>query len=293
MYLGGFFDTVGGVTRNRAAAVNTDGTLTAWNPNTNATVNAIAVSGGTVYLGGKFTTVGGEIRSGLAAVNNTTGAIVSLQLPPAAPATPVATALDGKASIAVSKGSTPAGTPSLFTVSAVQDGTKTCTVTGASGSCTVESLTNGISYTFVATASNAGGPSGMSVASNAVIPAVVPTTTVPLIVPTTTVPLVVPTTTVPLVVPDAVKAVIPKVKKGKKILFSTINKSAKIWVPSGAKVVLTVASSSKKICSASKTTVKALAIGTCSLSVAMTPRATAKVKKPKTVVIKTKVIVTK
>ena len=255
-----------------------------------------------MYLGGKFTTVGGEIRSGLAAVNNTTGAIVSLQLPPAAPATPVATALDGKVSVAVSKGSTPAGTPSSFTVSAVQDGTKTCTVSGASGSCTVESLTNGISYTFVATASNAGGPSGMSVASNAVIPAAVPTTTVPLVVttttvptavPTTTVPLVVPTTTVPLVVPDAVKAVIPKVKKGKKILFSTINKSAKIWVPSGAKVVLTVASSSKKICSASKTTVKALAIGTCSLSVAMTPRATAKVKKPKTVVIKTKVIVTK
>ena len=277
VYLGGNFTTVGGERRSRIAAVNTDGTLTSWNPEANAYVSTIAVSGNTVYIGGDFTTVGGEIRSGLAAVNNTTGAIVSLQLPPAAPATPVATALDGKVSVAVSKGSTPAGTPSSFTVSAVQDGTKTCTVSGASGSCTVESLTNGISYTFVATASNAGGPSGMSVASNAVTPAAVPTTTVPLVVTTTTVP----------------KVMTPSVKKGKKILFSTIYKSAKIWVPSGAKVVLTVASSSKKICSASKTTVKALAIGTCSLSVAMTPRATAKVKKPKTVVIKTKVIVTK
>ena len=204
--------------------------------------------------------------------------------PPATPATPVATALDGKVSVAVSKGTAIAGTPSSFTVSAVQDGTKTCSVTGASGSCTIESLTNGISYTFVATARNAGGPSGMSVASNAVTPTLTTTTTVA--------PVVTTTTTVPVVVPAAVKAVTPKVKKGKKIFFSTINKSAKIRVPRGAKVVLTVVKSSAKICSASKTTVKGLKVGTCTLSVAVTPKATAKVKKPKTVTTRTKVIVT-
>jgi ATP phosphoribosyltransferase len=39
--------------------------------------------------------------------------------------------------------------------------------------------------------------------------------------------------------------------------------------------------------------VKGLKVGTCTLSVAVTPKATAKVKKPKTVTKRTKVIVTK
>ncbi|MEI8397915.1 MAG: hypothetical protein WCG33_02080, partial [Actinomycetes bacterium] len=82
-------------------------------------------------------------------------------------------------------------------------------------------------------------------------------------------------------------------KKGKTISFATINKSAKISIPKGATVVLKVAKSSKSKCSVVKTTVKALAVGTCSLTVAVTPRATTKVKKPKTVTRSTKVIVTK
>ena len=247
---------------------------------------SIAVSGSTIYVSGYFTTIGGTTRNGIAAVNNTDGAVVSMQLPPATPATPVATAQNGDISVAVTKGTAIGGTPSSYVVRSVKDATKSCTVTGSTGSCTVSSLANETSYTFIAVATNDGGSSSASVASNAVTPkpAVVTTTTVP-VATTTTIP-VVTTTTIP-------KVITPTVKKGKSISFATINKSAKILIPKGATLVLTVPKSSKSKCSVSKTTVKALAVGTCVLSVAVTPRATTKVKKPKTVVTKTKVIVTK
>ena len=71
--LGGFFTTVGGVTRNRIARLNSDGTLdTGFNPNASATVNAIAIqSDGKVLLGGQFTTVGGVTRNRIARLNLT------------------------------------------------------------------------------------------------------------------------------------------------------------------------------------------------------------------------------
>ncbi len=71
VYLGGWFTTVGGTTRNYAAAVTTDGagTLTSWNPDLNDGVLAIEVLGSTVYLGGEFNTVGGTERNGAAAVD--------------------------------------------------------------------------------------------------------------------------------------------------------------------------------------------------------------------------------
>ena len=313
VYLGGSFTTIGTEESPRAqnfgAAVNTDGISVEWNPNADAHLNVIVVSGNTAYIGGGFTSIGGESHNYIVAIDVRTGLVISLQLPPATPTTPVATALDGKVTVSVNKGTAVAGTPSSFTVSAVQDETKTCTVTGSSGSCTVSSLANGTSYTFAAIASNAGGSSSTSASSIAVTPVAVPTTTVPTAVPTTTVPTAVATTTVPTATTTTVpavtttipavttttvpKAITPSVKKGKAISFATIYKSAKIQIPKGATVVLTVAKSSKSKCSVVKTTVKALAVGTCSLTVAVTPRATTKVKKPKTVVTKTKVIVTK
>ncbi len=69
VYLGGQFSTVGGTTRNYAAAVGTDGTLTDWNPGLNGSVRAIGVLESTVYLGGYFSTVGGTTRNYAAAVN--------------------------------------------------------------------------------------------------------------------------------------------------------------------------------------------------------------------------------
>ncbi len=76
VYLGGWFTTVGGIARNYAAAVGTDGTLTSWNPDLNGPVLAIGVSGSNVYLGGYFTTVGGITRRNAAAVT-TNGTITS------------------------------------------------------------------------------------------------------------------------------------------------------------------------------------------------------------------------
>jgi len=72
VYAGGAFTTmISGVTtttRNYLAAIGTDGTLGAWNPNANSAVNALAVSGSTVYAGGWFTTMGGTARNYLAAI---------------------------------------------------------------------------------------------------------------------------------------------------------------------------------------------------------------------------------
>jgi hypothetical protein len=56
-------------TRNRLAAIGTNGSLQDWNPNANSTVNALAVSGSTVYAGGSFTSIGGTPRNRLAAID--------------------------------------------------------------------------------------------------------------------------------------------------------------------------------------------------------------------------------
>jgi alpha-tubulin suppressor-like RCC1 family protein len=53
------------------------------------------------------------------------------------------------------------------------NGGQTCTTTDPSAGCTVAGLTNGDSYTFTVTATNADGASAASTASNAVVPAVV------------------------------------------------------------------------------------------------------------------------
>ncbi|MCX6390865.1 MAG: delta-60 repeat domain-containing protein [Solirubrobacterales bacterium] len=68
-YIGGDFTAVDGVERNRAAHIKADGSLDpTWNPNLNADVAALAVSGSTVYLGGYFTYAGDTRRNRAAAV---------------------------------------------------------------------------------------------------------------------------------------------------------------------------------------------------------------------------------
>ncbi len=87
IYTGGVFTQVhphptqvnptgaGGQPRNRIAALDAaTGTATAWNPNANGGVYALAVSGNTVYVGGDFTEIGGQARKGIAALDATTGA---------------------------------------------------------------------------------------------------------------------------------------------------------------------------------------------------------------------------
>lgn len=76
LFLGGAFRSVGGVTRNRVAAVNlpTGSLVTTFNPNANATVNALTANANGVWFGGPFTNVGGSSRPYIAGVNPTTGA---------------------------------------------------------------------------------------------------------------------------------------------------------------------------------------------------------------------------
>ena len=108
--------------------------------------------------------------SGVSAASNPVTPVVAA---PAAPATPTAAAGDSQATITVAAGSA-GGTPESYLVTAVEDPTMTCTVTGASGSCDVLGLTNDTSYTFTATATNAAGTSAASSASSAVTPLAAP-----------------------------------------------------------------------------------------------------------------------
>ena len=53
------------------------GTATAWDPNANNDVSALALSGGTVYAGGSFTSIGGQPRSRIAALDAASGAAIA------------------------------------------------------------------------------------------------------------------------------------------------------------------------------------------------------------------------
>ncbi len=94
-------------------------------------------------------------------------AVTPTLAPPAAPPAPTAVAGDGTATVTVAAGS--GNTPASYTVTASPGG-RSCTVTGAAGSCLISGLTNGTGYRFTATATNAGGTSGSSAASSAVTP---------------------------------------------------------------------------------------------------------------------------
>jgi uncharacterized delta-60 repeat protein len=74
--IGGNFTSVLGVTRNRIARLNADGTLdTAFNPNANSFVLTIAVQAdGKILAGGLFTGIGGETRNHIARLDAVTGA---------------------------------------------------------------------------------------------------------------------------------------------------------------------------------------------------------------------------
>ncbi len=74
VYVGGRFTTIGSQPRNYIAALDaTTGLATAWNPNADSEIFALALSGTTVYVGGRFTTIGGQPRNYIAALDATTG----------------------------------------------------------------------------------------------------------------------------------------------------------------------------------------------------------------------------
>lgn len=79
LFVGGSFNTVGGVTKQKVASLN----LTTGAPLstfgfanvTNNQVQSLAATNNTVYVGGRYTRVNGVLRTGLAAVDATTGVV--------------------------------------------------------------------------------------------------------------------------------------------------------------------------------------------------------------------------
>jgi uncharacterized delta-60 repeat protein len=67
----GVFTTMGGVTRNRVARLNANGTLdTVFNPDANQYINAVALQpDGRILIAGMFTAVGGETHNRIARLN--------------------------------------------------------------------------------------------------------------------------------------------------------------------------------------------------------------------------------
>ncbi len=101
------------------------------------------------------------------AASDPSSSVTPTLAPPSAPPAPTAVAGDGTARVTVAAG--PGNTPASYRVTASPGG-RTCTVTGAAGSCLISGLTNGTGYRFTATATNAGGTSSSSAASSAVTP---------------------------------------------------------------------------------------------------------------------------
>jgi hypothetical protein len=93
-----------------------------------------------------------------------------------APAAPTATA--GTRSATVSAVAPNAVTvPTSLTISAVEDPSRTCVITGTGGSCTMTGLTPGASYTFTATAADGFATSEPSAASAPIFPSETPAVT--------------------------------------------------------------------------------------------------------------------
>ena len=87
LYVGGYFSTVGGMTRNQLAAVNSHtGTLTTFNPNVTGTAMGVTSMVlkpelGVLYIAGDFTSVGGETRGKVAAIFTMDGTLLNSFLP--------------------------------------------------------------------------------------------------------------------------------------------------------------------------------------------------------------------
>jgi hypothetical protein len=88
------------------------------------------------------------------------------------PETLVATAGTASATITVTSPPSLGPAPSSYTISATSDATKTCVITGSTGSCKITGLKNGTPYTFTAVAytTTPAGSSIVSAASNQVTP---------------------------------------------------------------------------------------------------------------------------
>jgi hypothetical protein len=156
------------------------------------------------------------------------------------------------------------GGASITGYTVTSSGGQTCSWTTGDLSCTVTGLTNGASYTFTVTATNARGTGSASSASNSVTP-VAPTT------PATT-------TTPAASTPKAVTG-----KAGSNTSVAQLLRTAGVTAPTGAKARATT--STPKVCKVTGQKVVFLAAGTCKGMLLVTPKKGKATKKPFAIVV--------
>jgi hypothetical protein len=164
LYLFGAFINVNGTQTGTAAAVNTTtGALYPWFPLTNDAVYDLLPDATHVMMGGVFVDSAGVTRLGLAAF--TRAGI------PDPPGTPTATAGNASASVSFAAPANNGGSAITgYTVVSSPAGGVDSNAGSTATTHTVTGLTNGVSYTFTVTATNANGTGAPSAPSNAVIP---------------------------------------------------------------------------------------------------------------------------
>jgi hypothetical protein len=72
-YIGGYFQFVDGLSRTNFAHVLADGTVDPGFPDSNGSVNALAMDRDTLYAGGYFKSIGGQVQHRIAALDTATG----------------------------------------------------------------------------------------------------------------------------------------------------------------------------------------------------------------------------
>jgi len=81
VYAGGDFSIANNQGKKGASFDHTNGAVTGWNPNADARIESLEISGNeqTVYIGGSFDNVGGSAHNGLARTDAATGAVAAVQ----------------------------------------------------------------------------------------------------------------------------------------------------------------------------------------------------------------------
>jgi uncharacterized repeat protein (TIGR02543 family) len=157
---------VGGEAPSSYTVTSSPGGLTCTATAPATTCNVAGLTNGTAYTFSVVATNSGGNSSPTSASNSVTPvAVVS-----GAPGTPTATAGDGSATVSWTAPSS-GGAPVSYTVTSSPGGL-TCTVNAPATSCEVEGLNNGTAYTFTVVATNTGGNSSPSSASNSVSPVI-------------------------------------------------------------------------------------------------------------------------
>ncbi len=129
---------------------------------TSGAINYLPVPGNSSF--GAASTIGAGWGSFLIAG----GENINQPQPPLSPPAPRAAPGNSKATITATKN--PSGAAATSVSITASPGGAACSIAAASGTCTVNGLTNGTTYTFRAVAKNAVGTSSMSAASSAIVP---------------------------------------------------------------------------------------------------------------------------